>query len=515
MRPLVTKKEMQALDAAAIGNIGIPAVVLMEVAGRAVADHTEALAKDRAVLAIAGLGNNGGDAIVAARHLHDRGLEVDLAIAGDPHQGSEDFKKQLAIAQKLGIVPLILDAGTELRSLFATYEVAIDGLFGTGLSRPIEGLVKKIIEALNDAKLDVVAVDIASGIDADTGQILGAAVRAKKTVTFQHAKLGHALYPGREHTGVLELADIGIPRALLKDAKTFILDDFRLEKRSADTHKGTYGHVLVVAGVADRPGSALLAARAALRTGAGLVTIGSDPETIRRIAPVLDELMGMPLALDAAKISEAANQRSALAIGPSLPGDASTQKMLIELFAELEVPAIIDAGALAALGTEVGEIAGHRAPLVLTPHPGEMAKLLGASTQDVQADRLRAARTLAEKTNATVVLKGASTIVAEPISRTPKTAAGETSGEPGRSRPAGRTAIVLRGNPGMATGGAGDVLTGIVGSLLAQGHDAFDAACGGVMLHAKAGDRAARSGEARLIASDIIAALALAEDTAP
>jgi NAD(P)H-hydrate epimerase len=499
MRALLSKKEMQALDRAAIDDVGIPSLVLMEVAGRAVADRVEALARGR-VLALAGLGNNGADAIVAARHLADRGLAVTTAIAGDPAKASGDCKKQLAIIEKLGAKPLILDEHTDLGALFAGHAIAIDGLFGTGLSRPIEGLAAKVIEAVNAARIDVVAVDIASGIDADDGRILGAAVRATETVTFQHAKLGHVFYPGREHTGALHVADIGIPRALLAgEPSAFIVEKDAIEralpKRRRDTHKGTYGHLLVVAGAPDRPGSALLAGRAAMRAGAGLATIAADPETIRRLSPAFEALMGASTALDAKSILALVEGKSALAIGPSLPATEATKAFLLELLPAVKVPVVIDASALAALGTDVAKLAARAAPTILTPHPGEMAKLAGLDTKAVQADRAGVARAVAAKARAVVVLKGASTVIAAPDQK---------------------IGVVLEGNAGMATGGAGDVLTGVIGGLVsARGAEAFDAAAAGVLLHALAGDRAARSGEARLVASDLIDHLALAEDGAP
>lgn len=497
MSAVLTKAEMQALDRRAIDELGIPGLVLMEVAGRAVADRAEALAKKRAVLALAGLGNNGGDAVVAARHLHDRGVPVAIALAGARNRASADLAKQLAIAAQLGLEPIILDDETDLAALFARSTVVIDGLFGLGLSRAIDGLSKKIIDALNAAEREVVAVDIASGIDADDGQILGAAVRATETVTFQHKKLGHVLYPGREYTGALHVADIGIPRVLLNGTYAHEVGDAVLERalprRKRDAHKGTFGHLLIIAGVPDRPGSALLCGRAALRTGAGLVTIGSDGETIRRIAPALGEMMGASIGRDEAIILDELESKTALAIGPSLPPDGPTRALLVELLPKSKVPIVADAGALGALGDHVEKIAARRAPLILTPHPKEAAGLLGVDTQTIQSDRPKHARALAKRANAIVVLKGASTVIADQD---------------------GRLAVVLAGNPGMATGGTGDVLTGIIGGLLAQRVDPFDAACAGALLHGRAGDRAAKNGEARVIASDLLEHLALLEDGA-
>jgi NAD(P)H-hydrate epimerase len=505
-RWLLTKKQMQAMDRIAIDEIGVGGQVLMEVAGRAVADRTQDLYRAcgaPGVLALAGSGNNGGDAVVAARHLHDRGVPTSLVVAGEKF--SADLAHQLRMVEKLGGPrPLIIggpgqseeDAARALEPMLVDGRVVIDGLFGTGLARPITGLYRRLIEVLDAHANPVVAVDIPSGIDADNGQILGVAVRARATVTFQHAKLGHVIFPGRAHTGELVVADIGIPRALIdrvQPSATIVEDqevDRALPSRAQDGHKGTYGHLLVVAGVPDRPGSSLLASRAALRTGAGLVTLASTVETIRRLAPELVELMGHSAGadrLDAEAVLEALSGKTALAIGPSLPPDAQTRALLEAVLPKADVPVVIDAGALTAIGADVAFLQARKKPTILTPHPGEMARLLGTDTKTVQQDRPEAARMLAHRSRAHVVLKGASTVVASP---------------------SGSVGVVLAGNAGMATGGTGDVLTGIIGALLAQGVEGERAARAGAQLHAMAGDLAcAERGAERLVASDLIAAV--------
>lgn len=500
MPVLLSKQQMQALDRFAIDSIGIPALTLMEVAGRAVADAAEPLARAGGrVIAAAGLGNNGGDAVVAARHLRDRGFEVTLVLIGRADRASPDLAAELAIAARLDLVPQVVDDDGAFAAFardLAGHAVAIDGLFGTGLSRPVTGLEARVLDLLDHAKLSVVAVDIPSGIDADTGRVLGTALHADVTVTFQHAKLGHLLHPGRAYAGRLVVADIGIPRCLLARvgpcASTIESEELRdaLPLRRADTHKGTYGHLLVVAGARDRPGAALLAGRAGLRTGAGLVTIASDEETIRRIAPALDELMGHSAGIsdriDARSVLEALESRNALAIGPSLTAGPELAALLREVLSQARVPAVVDASALGALGADLDWLKARGYPTILTPHPGEMARLSGLDVREVQADRIGVATAVARASGAHVVLKGASTVVASP------------DGEAG---------VITRGNPGMATGGAGDVLTGVIGGLLAQGAGARSAARAGALLHAAAGDIAGARGQGRLIASDIIAAL--------
>jgi NAD(P)H-hydrate epimerase len=500
MRPVLSASQMQAFDRLAIDQLGIPSLVLMETAGRAVAERVFALAAGAPVLVLSGLGNNGGDAAVVARILFDRGLPVELLLAGDPAKASRDLSAQLSIARKLGLEPLVVSPSTIASQLAPRLEHArwvVDGLFGTGLSRPIEGLPLEIIERVNASGVPVVAIDLPSGVDADTGQVLGAAIRAHHTVTFGQLKLGHLLYPGREHAGAVEVADIGLPgRWLDRVGPTVqVLDDadasLVLPPRRADTHKGTYGHLLVVAGVPDRPGSALLAARAALRIGAGLVTVGSDQETVRRLAPAFEELMGLDLGAPqilAERILDGLSERRALAIGPSLVPGPALEATLRDVLEKSAVPAVIDAGALDALGPDPSWLARRNGPSVLTPHPGEMARLSGTDTRTIQRDRLASARALAARTGATVVLKGASTVIAEP---------------------SGAAYLIERGNPGMATGGMGDVLTGVIGGLLAQGCPAPIAARAGAQLHAMAGDRAAaRLPAGRLLASDLIPELA-------
>ncbi len=499
MTQILTRAQMQEADRIAIEEVGIPSLVLMEVAGRAVADVAERRARGRSVLALAGTGNNGGDAVVAARHLKERGLDVTLVVLGDEEAASPDLQAQLHMARALGITPEVLagsEAPLELGPLVERHPVLLDGLFGTGLSRPIAGWRAEAIEIADASRAEIVAIDVPSGIDADTGAVLGVAFHAAATVTFQCPKFGHVLFPGRAHAGELSVADIGIPPSRLVEVAPFgevIEDDVVREAwpaRADDTHKGTYGHLLVVAGARDRPGSMLLAGRAALRAGTGLVTVASDDETIRRCAGAFDELMGRSLGatITADAVLAALEGRTALAIGPSLDPDPA---LVQSILTRARVPAVVDAGAAAALGPDPSWLAGRTFPTILTPHPGEMAKMLGTDTRVIQKDRVGVARTVARSTGAFVVLKGASTVVASPD---------------------GRAGVSLRGNAGMSTGGAGDVLTGIAGALLAQGVDGELAARAAVQAHARAGDRAAAEvGEVRLVASELIRWLLVGE----
>ncbi len=498
---MLTSAQMQAMDRLAIDEVGIPSLVLMEVAGRAVADAAGQLMQDAAteqgpILALAGSGNNGADAVVAARHLRERLFEVTLLVLGEPDKTSTDLGTQVQIARELGVEARFVSgpgAVADVSALLQTHSVVIDGLFGTGLSRAVEGWRSELIQAIESSARPVVAVDIPSGIDADTGQAWGNSVSADITVTFQFPKFGQLLHPGRTATGELQVVDIGIPPSRLPRVEPFgeIIEDSILELavplRDPNSHKGSYGHLLVVAGVPTRPGAALLAGRAALRAGAGLVTVGSDPETIKRLSGVFEELMGLELSMNPDALLEAMERRTALAIGPSLEPSEALKTLLKAVLPELRAPVVLDAGALSALAGDYEWLSERMDPTVLTPHPGEMARLLGVDAAAVQRDRVGVARKVAQMTQSHVVLKGASTVVADPD---------------------GQVGLVLRGHPGMATGGSGDVLTGILGSLLAQGVPPALASKSGALMHAWAGDEAAaRKGHAAMIASDLIEAL--------
>jgi NAD(P)H-hydrate epimerase len=501
-RLVLNAEEMRALDRLAIETIGIPAPVLMESAGRQVAEVAHGLlGRAGRILVLAGVGNNGGDGLVAARHLKERGHELRVVVIGAPERASPDFRLQLEIWLRLGgtittITEEAFDLASEevLAEAVRHSELLIDAIFGTGLSRPLSPKMMRIITTTDLSPGPTVSVDVPSGLDASSGQELGAAVHADVTVTFQLPKLGLLPHPGRFRAGRLEVVDIGIPLSLTAQLPTFdtaaeLLDaedlERALEPRLPDAHKGTFGHVLIVAGVPDRPGSALLAARAAARVGAGLVTIGSDEETVRRLSPAFLELMGATLGarrVELPQLLAALDGKRALVLGPSLP-PAQVTEYLASLLSQLAVPVVLDAGALSSI-TDLSVLHAHADETVLTPHPGEAATLLNTSVRAVQADRPGAARELATRSRCTVVLKGAGTLIAGP---------------------SGRLGIVDRGHPALATAGTGDVLAGVIGGLLAQGLPPRRAARAGVLLHAIAGERAAKlGGEKRLVASDLL-----------
>lgn len=501
-RRIVMGAEMQAADRRAIEGMGIPSLGLMENAGRHVAVEAAVLCPPgRPVAVLSGRGNNGGDGLVAARHLADWGFEVDVYVCGPADRTTPDTAIQLRAVMGMGLAPRFLTERDDFQHLPIPghYGLVIDGLLGTGLSGTVRGLISEGIAWINGHGASVLAVDIASGLCADTGQILGSAVRATATVTFAASKMGHWMFPGAAHTGRLVVADIGLPLSALApdvpDRRILTSEVLGLAfaRRPRDGHKGTFGHVYVLAGSPGRTGAARMAGDAALRSGAGLVTLGTTREAFRMLGGELYELMSevalepgqVPISA-AERLSDRLNRCQAAVIGPGLPAESEVGEVLAHLLPRLAIPVVVDAEALNQLARrkDVFEGAG---PRILTPHPGEAARLLGRSTAEIQADRVGAALTLADETDAVVVLKGAHTVVATPD---------------------GRVGLCPDGNPGMGSPGMGDVLAGVLGALLARGLPAAEAAFAGVVWHARAADRAAAaSSESALTARDVIQCL--------
>ena len=493
---LMTSSQMRELDRQAIDVVGIPGAVLMESAGRACAQVVKGYFSadgEGRVAVFCGKGNNGGDGFVTARHLVSADHDVDVFLLAEPAQIQGDAALNLGILERLGVPVKTLLGEDDLREIdWDEYDVIVDALLGTGLSTEISGLMAEVIEHINAASCPVVAVDIPSGLSADTGQPLGIAVRAQKTVTFAYPKPGQVLYPGAEYTGELVVADIGIPSMLapLKGEPAWVMEEEDiaplLGARDPDSHKGTFGHLVVVAGSPDRPGAAGLCCRAAMRAGVGLVTLAGPRAVLERVLNGPVEYMGQTIA-SFEQLAAFCLGKNALALGPGLGTDPKSQELIKQIISRIRLPMVIDADGLNALAGEPTAFAGSALPRVLTPHPGEMGRLLGISTTEVQQDRIGVARRLAHASQCVVVLKGASTVVTDPC---------------------GKALLIPAGNPGMASGGTGDVLTGIIGSLLAQGMDALSAASVGAMVHALAGDEAAaQKGQRALIASDLIESL--------
>lgn len=499
---VLTAEQMRDLDRQAIEEIGIPGLVLMENAGRASAGMLLERFGDRdgTVLILCGKGNNGGDGFVVARHLRNRGIEVEVLVLAPQEKIGGDAAVNLAILERCGQkIRFVCDDESLAAALAASRAgLVVDALFGTGLASEVRGHYRQAIAWINDSGLPVAAIDIPSGVDAGSGRILGCAVRADLTLTFAAAKLGHLLAPGAQHCGRLEVLDIGIPKHLRprpddlylwtrwQDAATL------LPERPATGHKGTFGHLLVIAGSRGKTGAAILAAEAGLRGGCGLLTLATAASAQPVVAAALAEAMTEPLAeadggisVDALPAVRALLEgKAALALGPGLGQASGTGTFVRRLMAESDLPLLLDADALNLLAADLSVLRrAWRCPPVLTPHPGEMARLAGCSVAEIERDRVAAARDFAVRHGVVLVLKGAPTLVAAPD---------------------GRIAINGSGGPVLATAGSGDVLTGLVGSLLAQGLAPFDAARLGCYLHGLAGDRlAGRHGDAGVLAGEI------------
>jgi len=490
---LVTAAEMQQMDGETIQSFGIPGRVLMESAGRGAArfllESFEGI--ENAYLAVlAGRGNNGGDGFVVARYAAQRGIDVVVYLLAEAKRVTGDARDNLALLAPLSIPVVEIPDGDTLAEYepdMAQHDVWVDAVFGTGLSADIRGHYREAIDLLNSFQRPVLAIDIPSGVNADNGQICGTCVRAAATATFAYPKIGHVVHPGAQHTGHLEVIDIGIP-PLIADAvapRQRLTESAEvaaeLVRREPGDHKGSAGHLLVVAGSTGKTGAAAMACEGAMRTGAGLVTLGVPASLNPVLETMLLEVMTAPLPdTSGALVPEAGDQieslmagKQCLAIGPGLGSAEQTGRLVRQLLRRSQIPMVIDADGLNHLAGRREIFADVQAPVVLTPHPGEMARLTGLTTAQVQADRVKCAREFAAASDTVIVLKGAATVIAVPD---------------------GHIQINPTGNPGMASGGMGDILTGIIAGLMTQGVDPARAAVMGVYLHGAAADALAADG---------------------
>ena len=499
---LVTAEQMRGLDNAAINTFKVPSLELMENAGR----RTVEVMLDRygdpqgkRVAVFSGPGNNGGDGLVIARLLAARMARsvIFLLVPAEKLKGDSAVNYSRLLEFPVEIIE-VSDAAdlSEASAVLAECWVVVDAIFGTGLTRDVTGIFSLTIQLINAAPCPVVAVDIASGLNADSGKILGSCVQADITVTFGQAKIGQVIYPGREYSGFLEVADIGIPEKAIAEA------DIRLEllekgvgkwlpPRNSEAHKGTYGHLLIMAGSTGKTGAALLCSLGALRSGTGLVSLCVPYDLNHIFEANLWEAMTIPLQSaargilsieDYRVIQEALYNKKALVIGPGIGTAEETAQLMHRLYAEIEMPMLVDADGLNILASNPGLLNNAPGPRILTPHPGEMARLTGRATRQIQENRLEVTREFALQYKVHVILKGAATLVCDPE---------------------GNLAINPTGNPGMASGGMGDVLTGVIGGFLAQGLNPWQASCLGVYSHGLAADRLAAETRAGYLASEV------------
>ena len=502
---VVTAEVMQQLDRRTIEEAGIPGVVLMENAGRGavrvlIENYPNVLSGTVAI--IAGKGNNGGDGFVIARYLINRGISVRIFLLGSRGKIQGDAKLNLdsVLKMKTSFTEIKDSAGWKAhRGELESCTLIVDAIFGTGLTSDIRGLIGEVIHDLNGLTIPTVAVDLPSGLHPDTGAVLGCCVQADCTVTFALPKRGLFLYPGAQYAGRIKIVDISIPSSFVDEAAlsdhvlSFADMSQALKVRNPDTHKGDYGHVLAIAGSRGKTGAAALTCQAAIRVGAGLVTLGI-PESLHGIMEQkLTEVMTEPLSEHTngflgmgslKKIQELMEGKKVLVLGPGLSTHEDTVKLVHAIIKESSIPVVVDADGITALGAHPELLQQVDVPVVLTPHPGEMARLIGVSAREVQRDRIAIAKDFAQRFGCYIVLKGARSLLADPD---------------------GSLSINLTGNPGMASGGMGDLLTGMIPGFMAQGYDCATSTKLGVFIHGLAGDLLSRErGPVGFIAGDVL-----------
>lgn len=500
---VVTANEMKEIDSITINKIGIPSSVLMERAGLAVVKKIKELSiKDRKAIVIAGNGNNGGDGIVVARNLKNEGWDVKIFIFNEPDRLKEDALKQFKIALNCGLqIENIKNFLSQISILKKEYNILVDAIFGTGLSKNITNIYKETIDEINRSNFKVISIDIPSGISSDTGQIMGSAIKADYTVTFGLPKRGHLIFPGFINTGILSVENIGFPDYLLKSDRIkveLLEEDFIrsiIPERPRYSHKNTYGHALIIAGSEGKTGACLMSSKACIKAGAGLVTIGI-PNSLKHIyqSRVTEEMTLILPDKEKGSLSNKATDKilnflhekaDLLAIGPGLGVSEDITKIMKNIIKTSNKPLIIDADGINALKGDREIFLKKKTDIIITPHPGEMSRLINAKSKDhIEKNRIELAQSFSKKYRVYLILKGVPTVI---------------------STPEGYVYINPTGNPGMASAGTGDVLTGMIAGFLAQNKSPLKACLLGVYIHGLAGDLAAKStGEISLTASDII-----------
>ena len=486
MIPVLDRSGMREADRITIEELGVPGLALMELAASAVTEVVaERLSAAGPVAIVCGAGNNGADGLAVARQLRARGVTVEVWLTSAEKSMRGDAARQLELARSFAVPIRAVRAAAAgaLDASLAGADLVVDAIFGTGLDRALEGDVVEVVRAINRCGRPVVAVDLPSGLDGSSGGVAGEAVDAAVTVTFAAPKVAHVLPPACFRCGEVAVADIGIPRWAIEARSVHgLIEEVDvagwLPRRPVDAHKGHFGHLLIVAGRVGRAGAASLAARAAVRSGAGLVTVATAAGAVTPIQAQVPEAMVDPLPeghdgeVTGEGLVALLGKATALAVGPGMGLGEGPRLLLATVLESWPGPLLLDADALTLLAGRLGSLAGRSATTVLTPHPGELARLLGWETERVVADRLAAARAAAAESGACVLAKGPRTIVVEAVG-------------PGLVNPTG--------GPGLASGGSGDVLAGTIAALLAQGVPGREAAAAGAWLHGRAAELAAAS----------------------
>ncbi len=495
---LLTALQMQELEQLAIGQCGISGLVLMENAARSFCDALEAergFLCGKKIAIYCGSGNNGGDGFAVARHLYNRGAHVTIIAGFEPAKLKQDAKTNFDIITRMGISVLSFEESTALQ-----FDVIIDALFGTGFRGEAEEIYSEMIQAMNHSGAYIAAVDMPSGANSSDGSVLGCCVRADLTVTFGMAKLGQFLYPAKEFVGKLSIVDISIPSHLLSAFPTpyYALDSslaVSLPLRAENSHKGSFGKVLVFAGSPGMCGAGSLAAKAVLKAGAGMVTVAMPRSIIAGLSSSCIEAMTLSLPVEGEQLSKTAatmireklKTQDVLLAGCGLGGGESTKKALLDVVSACDKPLVLDADGINLLKGNINILQNKSTPVILTPHPLEFSRISGHSMEYIKENRITAACEFARQYKVVMVLKGADTVVAHPD---------------------GRAYVCQTSNSGMATAGSGDVLSGIIAALLAQGATAHDAANLGVYIHSKAGTLAREElGAYSMMAGDILSFL--------
>jgi NAD(P)H-hydrate epimerase len=508
---LVTAGEMQEMDRQTIATHGIPGLELMENAGRGATRVLLEQFGDQAragVGVFCGKGNNGGDGFVIARCLAEKGIDVSVYLLAKTAALKGDAAANLERLVPLDIRVIEIpdeDTFSKTKSSLSDYGLLVDAILGTGLTSDVKGFFKTVINfinALNRNGIAVFAVDIPSGLNADTGQPCGTCIRAQGTATFGLAKIGHFTYPGAEYTGTLEIIDIGIPGSIVQAVgpKQYLLTSQQIRNyfkpRSADTHKGRTGHLLVIAGSPGKTGAAAMTAMSAMRAGAGLVTLGIaeslnpilETQVLEVMSALLPENQNGVLGNSALKdIKKMEAGKTCLAIGPGIGQAEETRSLVKKIINQSQIPVVIDADGLNNIAGQTQLLKKIKCPAVLTPHPGEMARLMDVTPAEVQQNRLQCARDFATNFKVHLVLKGAATVIAHPD---------------------GSAYVNATGNPGMASGGMGDVLTGVLAGFITQGFSPEAAAHAAVYVHGAAADTLAKTiGPIGYLASEVMNAI--------